>query len=129
MRRGFLGLALLVQKTLKADPHAGHLFVFRGKRGDLVKIIWHNGQGACLFSKRLERGCLRGWHLVLRPHHQPRQIRRTNDMDFGDVLKQGERVRHTVKTLPDDLVSARPNSHCIAAIEVAHRCATIPAMA
>lgn len=56
MRRGFPGLALLVQETLKADPFAGHLFVFRGKRGDLVKIIWHDGQGACLFSKRLERG-------------------------------------------------------------------------
>lgn len=56
MRRGFPGLALLVQETLKADPHSGHLFVFRGRRGDLVKIIWHDGQGACLFSKRLERG-------------------------------------------------------------------------
>ena len=56
MRRGFPGLALLVQETLKADPHAGHLFVFRGKRGDLVKIIWHDGHGACLFQKRLERG-------------------------------------------------------------------------
>lgn len=56
MRRGFPGLALLVQETLKADPHSGHLFVFRGRRGDLVKIIWHDGQGACLFSKRLEKG-------------------------------------------------------------------------
>ena len=56
MRRGFPGLALLVQETLKADPHGGHLFVFRGKRGDLVKIIWHDGQGAWLFSKKLERG-------------------------------------------------------------------------
>ena len=56
MRRGFPGLALLVQETLKADPHSGHLFVFRGRRGDLVKIIRHDGQGACLFSKRLERG-------------------------------------------------------------------------
>ena len=56
MRRGFPGLALLVQERLKADPHAGHLFVFRGRRRDLIKIIWHDGQGACLFSKRLERG-------------------------------------------------------------------------
>ena len=56
MRRGFPGLALLVQETLKRDPHSGHLFVFRGRRGDLIKIIWHDGQGACLFSKRLERG-------------------------------------------------------------------------
>jgi transposase len=56
MRRGCLGLALLVQETLKTDPHGGHLFVLRGKRGDLTKIICHDGQGACLFSKRLERG-------------------------------------------------------------------------
>lgn len=56
MRRGFDGLALLVQETLGRDPHCGHLFVFRGKRGGLVKILWHDGQGMCLFAKRLERG-------------------------------------------------------------------------
>ena len=56
MRKGFSSHALLVQETLKEDPHAGHLFAFRGRRGDLLKIIWHDGQGACLFSKRLERG-------------------------------------------------------------------------
>ena len=56
MRKGFPGLALVVQETLKRDPHNGHLFVFRGRRGDLIKVLWHDGQGACLFSKRLERG-------------------------------------------------------------------------
>ena len=56
MRRGFDGLAAQVQTVLKADPHAGHLFIFRGRRGDLIKVIWHDGQGACLFSKRLEQG-------------------------------------------------------------------------
>ena len=56
MRSGFLRLSLLVQETLKRNPHAGDLYVFRGKRGDLIKIIWHDGQGACLFAKRLERG-------------------------------------------------------------------------
>lgn len=56
MRRGFPGLALQVQEVLKRDPHSGHLFVFRGRRGDLIKVIWHDGQGACLFAKRLERG-------------------------------------------------------------------------
>jgi transposase len=56
MRKGFDGLALLVQETLKRDPHGGQLFVFRGKRGDLIKLIWHDGQGMCLFAKRLERG-------------------------------------------------------------------------
>jgi transposase len=56
MRRGFDGLALLVQEQLKRDPHSGQLFVFRGRRGGLIKILWHDGQGMCLFAKRLERG-------------------------------------------------------------------------
>jgi transposase len=56
MRKGFDGLALLVQETLNRDPHSGRLFVFRGRRGDLVKVLWHDGQGMCLFSKRLEGG-------------------------------------------------------------------------
>jgi transposase len=54
--QGFDGLALLVQETLKRNPHAGHLFVFRGRRGSLIKVLWHDGQGMCLFAKRLERG-------------------------------------------------------------------------
>jgi transposase len=56
MRKGFDGLALLVQETLKRNPHTGHLFVFRGRRGSLIKVLWHDGQGMCLFAKRLERG-------------------------------------------------------------------------
>ena len=56
LRRGFDGLALQVQETLKQDPHSGHLFVFRGRRGDLIKVLWHDGQGMCLFAKRLEQG-------------------------------------------------------------------------
>jgi transposase len=40
MRKGFDGLALIVQETLKRDPHGGHLFVFRGRRGDLIKCLW-----------------------------------------------------------------------------------------
>jgi transposase len=49
-------LAVLVQETLKRNPHNGHLFVFRGRRGGLLKVLWHDGQGMCLFAKRLERG-------------------------------------------------------------------------
>ena len=56
MRKGFASLALIVQETLKRDPHGGHLFVFRGRRGDLIKVIWHDGQGACLYTKRLDHG-------------------------------------------------------------------------
>ena len=56
MRKGFDGLALLVQETLERNPHNGHLFVFRGRRGSLIKVLWHDGQGMCLLAKRLERG-------------------------------------------------------------------------
>lgn len=56
MRRGMNGLALQVQQGLKRDPHAGDLFVFRGRRGDLIKIVWHDGLGMSLYAKRLERG-------------------------------------------------------------------------
>jgi transposase len=56
MRRGFDGLARQVQQVLGQDPFSGHLFVFRGRRGDLVKVLFWDGQGLCLFAKRLERG-------------------------------------------------------------------------
>ena len=56
MRKGMNGLALQVQEVLERDPYSGHLFVFRGRRGDLIKILWHDDQGMCLFMKRLERG-------------------------------------------------------------------------
>lgn len=56
MRKGVPGLALLVQEMLKRDPFDGDLFIFRGRRGDLIKIVWRDGQGSCLFTKRLERG-------------------------------------------------------------------------
>ena len=56
MRKGMNGLALQVQEALGHDPHAGDLYVFRGAKADLVKIIWHDGIGMSLYSKRLERG-------------------------------------------------------------------------
>lgn len=56
MRKGFDGLARLVEEKLSRDPFGGQLFVFRGKRGDLIKALWWDGQGLCLFAKRLERG-------------------------------------------------------------------------
>ena len=56
MRKGFDGLAALVQEKLERNPFDGHLFVFRGRRGDLLKVLWFDGQGLCLFAKRLERG-------------------------------------------------------------------------
>lgn len=56
LRRGFTGLSALVQTKLEKSPMSGQVFIFRGRRGDLVKLIWFDGDGLCLFSKRLERG-------------------------------------------------------------------------
>ena len=56
MRRGFDGLARQVQEVLEHDPFGGHLFVFRGRRGDLVKCLFWDTQGLVLYAKRLERG-------------------------------------------------------------------------
>ncbi len=56
MRRGFDGLAMMVQDVLKRNPYCGHLFVFRGKRADRIKVLWWDGTGLCLYAKRLERG-------------------------------------------------------------------------
>ena len=56
MRKGFDSLALQAQSVLGQDPFCGHLFVFRGRRGDLIKVLWWDGDGLCLFAKRLERG-------------------------------------------------------------------------
>src|ERR1700751_2335271 len=60
MRKGFDGLAASVQERMAQDPFCGHLFVFRGRRGDLLKVLWYDGHGLCLFAKRLEKGWV-GW--------------------------------------------------------------------
>ena len=56
MRKGMDGLAALAQTALTENPFSGHILVFRGRRGDLVKLLWFDGDGLCLFAKRLERG-------------------------------------------------------------------------
>ena len=56
LRRGFTGLSGMVQTALQENPFSGHVFVFRGRRGDLIKLLWWSGDGLCLFAKRLERG-------------------------------------------------------------------------
>jgi transposase len=54
--QGFTGLSALVQNALASNPFCGHVFVFRGRRGDLLKLLWWDGTGLCLMAKRLERG-------------------------------------------------------------------------
>jgi len=56
MRRGFVGLSGMVQTALEENPFSGQVYIFRGRRGDLIKVLWFDGDGLCLFAKRLERG-------------------------------------------------------------------------
>jgi transposase len=50
MRRGMDGLSALVQTALVRDPFCGHVFAFRGRRGDMIKLLWWSGDGLCLFA-------------------------------------------------------------------------------
>ena len=56
MRKGFNGLAARIENDLKADPYGGALYIFRGRRGDIVKSLYWDGQGLVLYAKRLEKG-------------------------------------------------------------------------
>lgn len=56
MRCGFQGLAAKVQSALDDNPFGGNVFVFRGRRGDTLKILWATGDGLCVLAKRLEAG-------------------------------------------------------------------------
>jgi len=56
LRKGMVGLAMLVQRTLAEDPFGGAVHAFRGRRAGLLKLIWHDGVGLCLLTKRLEQG-------------------------------------------------------------------------
>ena len=56
MRKGMVGLAMVVQQSLVEDPFSGAVYAFRGRRARLIKLIWHDGVGLCMLTKRLERG-------------------------------------------------------------------------
>jgi hypothetical protein len=65
MRKGFASLALQAQEVLKRDPLGGHVFCFRGRRGDLLKVIWHDGQAASLYVRGWRRAGSCGRHLPM----------------------------------------------------------------
>lgn len=97
MRKGFDGLAALVATTLQADPFSGHVFVFRGRRGDRIKLLWYAGDGLCLFAKRLERG------RFIWPQAQSGRVHLTTAQ--LSMLLEGIDWRHPVKTWQPELAA------------------------
>jgi transposase len=56
LRKGLDGLTALVQSRLNENPFSGSLYIFRGRRGDKIKVLWYSHDGLCLFYKRLSDG-------------------------------------------------------------------------
>jgi transposase len=56
MRKSFPGLIVLTEAVLRQEPTSGHLFMFLNRRGDMMKILYWDGTGFCIWAKRLERG-------------------------------------------------------------------------
>jgi len=94
MRKGMATLAMLVQQTLRLDPFSG-IYVFRGRRGGLIKLIWHDGIGMCMLVKRLERG-----HFIW-----PMSAAGTVSLTAGQLstLLEGCEWRATVRNLRPEL--------------------------
>jgi transposase len=80
MRRSFDGLAAMAEQVVREDPLSGHLFVFRGRRGDRVKILYWDRDGYALWYKRLETG-------VFRFPSGPAQSAEISPSDLGLILE------------------------------------------
>ncbi|TGT35936.1 IS66 family insertion sequence element accessory protein TnpB [Mesorhizobium sp. M8A.F.Ca.ET.165.01.1.1] len=76
MRRGINSLARMVQQVLALNPHTGAIFCFRGRKGHIIKILAHDDQGFCLFTKRLSDGCF-AWPVALQLNVRLRPLRST----------------------------------------------------
>jgi len=87
MRKGFDGLASLTQRQPGQDPFSGQLFVFRGERGDLIKVLCWDGQGSCRFAKRLEKGRF-VWPQAKDGTVSLTETAKLNALDSEDYLRQ-----------------------------------------
>lgn len=104
MRRSFDGLFGLVQGMLQQDPFSGHLFLFRSKRGDFIKVLWWDLDGFAIFAKRLEIGVFRFPEVrFVDGQYEPIEIERSDllmlleGIDTGSVKRLKRYRRDTPK--------------------------------
>ncbi|WIM12915.1 IS66 family insertion sequence element accessory protein TnpB [Enhydrobacter sp.] len=107
MRKGLDGLAMLVQGVLKQDPFSGHLFLFRGRKAELLKILWWDGTGLCLFTKRLEQSRFFSYGLCqgLRAPFSNRPV--LDVYDSNEAIRKGENaglLRRSLRLLCGDWI-------------------------
>ena len=112
MRSGFNGLASKVQTALQEDPYSGHVFAFRGRRSDLIKVLWWTGDGLCLLCERLERCASEIEHLVLA------KLRRTQ---FGRSSEKLDQQIEQLELQLEDLEADEAVAEAEAPAEVAPR--------
>ena len=90
MRKGMDGLAALAQTVLEQEPFSGHVFVFRGRRGDLIKLVWFDGDGLCLctgYDDNAEEEIIPDTReLKNRPNHKGGQSQRKHDVGINLIF-------------------------------------------
>ena len=103
MRKGFDSLAYLVESSMSLDPLSGHLFVFRSRRGDRIKVLWWDRDGYCLWYKRLEKGSFRFPAVAAGGATKGVEVKAADLMmildgvDLGSVRRQRRYSRETVE--------------------------------
>jgi transposase len=114
MRRSFDGLFGLVQSLIHEDPFSGHLFLFRSRRGDFIKILWWDLDGWAIFAKRLEVGTFRFPDVrFVDGKYQPIEMVRSELLLLlegidTNSLRRLKRYRRDQSGVPNSKVSAGP---------------------
>ena len=94
MRKSFNGQGEQVQHVLNDNPFSGHLFIFRGRRGDTVKILWADADGLCLFTKRLRKVSLSGLRCVTVRYPLPARSWQCSSISWTGVSQKHPVLTH-----------------------------------
>jgi transposase len=95
MRRSFDGLFELVQSTIRQDPYSGALFLFRSRRGNVIKALWWDLDGWAIFAKRLESGTFRFPDVrFVDGTYEPVEIERADLLMLLEGIDTGSARRH-----------------------------------